>query len=155
MLLRDVRDDVRAVIFTVYELITRDFHFRQEDWRKLDVSAVQDVEWVPHADITLDHPVSEYRRLLDAWVKGREQGKQVTMYTDASHYIDWPVLEKPGREYRDMQGCLRKEQRWPFESRWRAKARGEMTTDWTRPLQRKLMGDQHLLASGKLLDPVE
>jgi hypothetical protein len=40
----DIRDDVRAVIFTVYEMITHDFHFREQDWQNLDVSMVQDIE---------------------------------------------------------------------------------------------------------------
>jgi hypothetical protein len=155
LLRRDVRDDVKAVIFTIYELITRDFHFRQEDWRKLDVSLVQDVEWVPHPDVTLDHSVSEYRALLNAWVQGREQGKQVNLYTDAPDYIDWPVLETPEREYRDLRGHLSREKCWPMESRRRARARGEITTEWARPSLHTLKDGHHLLASGKLLDPAE
>jgi len=116
---------------------------------------VQDVEWVPHPDVTLDHPVAEYRALLNAWVKGREQGSQVNLYTDAPDYIDWPVLEKPEYEFKDSRGFVHKIKGWPMESLWCVKARGEITTEWTRPALRTLKDGHHLLASGKLLDPAE
>ena len=37
-------------------MIARDFHFREDDWAKLNVSMVQDVEWVQHHNVTLTGP---------------------------------------------------------------------------------------------------
>ncbi|KAK4032282.1 hypothetical protein C8A01DRAFT_50889 [Parachaetomium inaequale] len=150
---RDIRDDVRAVIFTIYEMITRDFHFREQDWRELDVSMIQDIEWVPHPDVTLDHPVAEYRAVLDAWVKTRQEGKKITIYTDAPEYIDWPVLEKPVIESTTDAGVVTKEQRYPVDRR-EALARGEQIVEWQRPMQSTLKGDYHLLATGKLAESI-
>ncbi|EAQ87783.1 hypothetical protein CHGG_04402 [Chaetomium globosum CBS 148.51] len=149
---RDIRDDVRAVVFTIYEMITRDFHFREEDWEKLDVSLIQDIEWVQHPDVTLDHPVAEYRSLLNAWLKTRAEGKKVTVYTDAPECIDWPILEMPIGEYTTSTGAVRQVQTWTPVDRSQALALGKKTVEWRRPKQSTLKGDYHLLATGELLD---
>ncbi|KAH6632108.1 kinase-like domain-containing protein [Chaetomium tenue] len=148
----DIRDDVRAVVFTIYEMITRDFHFREEDWEKLDVSLIQDIEWVQHPDITLDHPVAEYRALLNAWLKTRAEGKQVTVYTDAPEYIDWPILEIPTGEFTISTGADRTVETWTPMNLSKALAQGKKLVEWRRPKQNTLKGDYHLLATGKLLD---
>lgn len=149
---RKIRDDVRAVIFTLYEIITRDFHFREEDWSKLDVAMIKDIKWVQHPEVTLDHPVAEYRALLDAWVKTREEGQQITVYTDAPEYIDWPVLEKQVVERPLANGTVFKALGWDMVLRSSALARGEVFAEWQRPKQSALKGDYHLLATGKFLD---
>ena len=115
-------------------MITRDFHFREQDWRELDVSMVQDIEWVPHPDVTLDHPVAEYRAILDAWVKTREEGKKITIYTDAPEYIDWPVLEKPVFERTTDAGAVKEVQSWHPAIRRKALVRGEQVVEWHRPM---------------------
>ena len=149
---RNIRDDVRAVAFTIYEMITRDFHFREQDWELLNMSLIQDIEWVQHPDVTLDHPVSEYRAVLDAWLKARAEGKQVALYTDAPEYIDWPILEMPTGEYSTSTGDSVKYQTWAPVHRSSALARGEKTVEWRRPKQSTLKGDYHLLVTGELLD---
>lgn len=149
---RAIRDDVRAVAFTIYEMITRDFHFREEDWEKLDMSLIQDIEWVQHPDVTLDHPVSEYRAVLNVWLKARAEGKQVALYTDAPEHIDWPVLEMPTGEYTASTGAVKRLKTWAPVKRSSALALGEKTVEWRRPKQSTLKGDYHLLATGELLD---
>lgn len=149
---RKIRDDVRAVIFTLYEVITRDFHFREEDWSTLDVAAIQDIEWAQHPEVRLDHPVAEYRALLNAWVKTREEGKQITVYTDASDYIDWPILEKQVIERPLGNGTVHKVSAWDMVLRSDALARGEVFAEWQRPMQSALKGEYHLLATGKQLN---
>lgn len=148
---RDIRDDVKAVIFTIYEMITRDFHFREGDWQELDPSMVQDIEWVPHPDATLDRPVTEYRALLNAWVKARGEGKKITIYTDAPEYIDWPLLEVPTVERTDRTGRVYNLRTWHLP-RHESQARGENVIKWQRPKCSTLKGDYHLLASGTFLD---
>jgi hypothetical protein len=133
-------------------MITRDFHFREEDWEKLDMSLIQNIEWVQHPDVTLDHPISEYRAVLDAWLKARAEGKQVTLYTDAPEYIDWPILEMPTGEYTTSTGSVQRFKTWSPVNRSTALAQGEKTVEWRRPKQSTLKGDYHLLVTGELLN---
>lgn len=136
-------------------MVTRDFHFREDDWRKLDESAVQDTEWVPHPDVTLDHPVAEYRALLDTWLKARRggPGPKVAVYTDAPEYIDWPMLEMPLVEEASLVGQPpTKVRMWDIVTRREARAKGLKFIEWQRPRQSTLKGDYHLLATGRLLD---
>jgi hypothetical protein len=150
----DARDDVQAVVFTLYELITRDFHFRENTlWEKLDMAMVQDVEWVTHHHVKLDHDLAEYRALLDAWVKKRMEGNKIELYTDAPEYIDWPGLKQPLVEMRYGNLPPRMVQTWVLCDRRTARAEGREIVEWERPIQSTLGSDCHLLATGKLLEP--
>ncbi|GAB7341116.1 hypothetical protein MBLNU457_7424t1 [Dothideomycetes sp. NU457] len=85
------RDDVTGVIFTLYEIITHDEDSRGDMFDRRDPEKVQQLdEWEKHPDVLLDHPVSEYRSVLNEWVNQRRTGRQVSIYTEASEYIDWP-----------------------------------------------------------------
>lgn len=149
-----VRDDVMAVVFTLYELITHDLHFRENtSWDELSIALVQDIEWVPHPDVKLDHPVAEYRALLDAWVKERKEGKKVEVYTDAPEYLDWKELEQPLVEMDRWDEPPEMVPSWVFCRRTKARAEGREVLDWQRPVQSTLGSDCHLLATGKLLEP--
>src|SRR5689334_12485268 len=106
------------------------------------------------SSMRLDHPVAEYRSLLNAWVKKREEGKKIDIYTDAPEYIDWPMLEKLVTEEKTADGRVVKIEGWDFTLRRDALAREEKVTGWQRPMQSTLKGDYHLLANGKLLDSV-
>lgn len=66
------RDDMKGVIFTLYEIITLDEHFRQVPHAEQDAEAVLRLEWVKHADVQLDSHVDEFRKVLDAWVSKRK-----------------------------------------------------------------------------------
>lgn len=102
------RDDVKGVIFTLYEIITGDEHFRDiphEEQSTEEIEALE--EWVKHPGVSLDHPVAEYRSVLNHWVKQRREGRQITSYTEAPEYIDWPAPEGPpsqGYTYKDQEG---------------------------------------------------
>lgn len=53
-------------------------------------------EWGQHPDVRLDHPLAEYRAVLDAWGRARrERGGHITVVADASAYIDWPEIQEP------------------------------------------------------------
>jgi hypothetical protein len=87
------RDDVKFVIFTTYELITREFNFRQEFYpEELDASEIMEQErWEQHPDSKLDSPVDEYRCLLTEWVKTRADNN-IDHFTKASRPLEWPPL---------------------------------------------------------------
>ncbi|PMB72096.1 hypothetical protein BM221_002196 [Beauveria bassiana] len=51
------RDDMKGVIFTLYEIITLDEHFRGVPHIEQDAEAVLRLEWTKHPDVKLDADV--------------------------------------------------------------------------------------------------
>lgn len=103
------RDDIKGVIFTVYEIITRDDHFRSVPHRDQNASSVLNMEnWVKHPDVRLDEPLEKYRAELDAWVLSRKERGNLKGFTDASDYIDWSEIPEPSRReaYEDAEDMV-------------------------------------------------
>ncbi|KAG8418349.1 hypothetical protein J3458_005770 [Metarhizium acridum] len=89
------RNDIKGVIFTLYEIITRDTDFRDVPHYEQNPADVQELdEWVQHPDVQLDHSVTEFRSVLNEWVDRRQSGRQIAVYTEAPEYIDWPDFPK-------------------------------------------------------------
>ncbi|KAF6814421.1 hypothetical protein CPLU01_14409 [Colletotrichum plurivorum] len=85
------RDDVMGVIFILYEIITSDEHFREVLHDSQNPADIQTMRiWPPHPGSLLDHPVEEYRSFLDRWVKGRQEGTRISVYTEAPEPLEWP-----------------------------------------------------------------
>ncbi|ROW05823.1 hypothetical protein VMCG_05134 [Cytospora schulzeri] len=90
------RNDVKGVVFTLYEIITRDDHFRTVPHWEQNASSVLDMKhWVQHPDVKLDHLLAEYRAVLDGWLQTRKERGNVTVFTDAPQCINWPDLQEP------------------------------------------------------------
>ncbi|KAK4133509.1 hypothetical protein BT67DRAFT_456734 [Trichocladium antarcticum] len=93
------RNDVKLAIFTVYEIITCDLSFREEEYYP-DETAASTVlhmeDWEPHPDVRLEEgvAVSEYRRVLENWVNSRRQGVDMESQDSkqAPEAIDWPPI---------------------------------------------------------------
>ncbi|KAK4150628.1 kinase-like domain-containing protein [Chaetomidium leptoderma] len=145
------RNDIKFVIFTVYELITREFCFRREFYpHELDASKIMGKrKWVQHKDAQLDSPVEEYRRVLKEWAKRRaETDKEVDHFTKASTPLSWPPLRVDEFMSYD-RSPLRK----------RGRMRSTLTTlgmdflSWVRPPTRSLPlpEGQRLLATGEVV----
>lgn len=85
------RDDVKRVIFILYETITRDEHFREVPHERQNPAHVQTVRtWPQHPNSLLDHPVEEYRSFLDRWVKVRQEVTRISVRTEAQEPLEWP-----------------------------------------------------------------
>lgn len=89
------RNDVKLAVFTLYEIITNDLTFREENYPEdLDISMVlQKEEWIRHPDVRLEEGVgvSEYRRVLEDWVQTRKStDAELKDYKQAPEFIDWP-----------------------------------------------------------------
>ncbi|KAG6008741.1 hypothetical protein E4U21_003937 [Claviceps maximensis] len=100
----EARNDIKGVVFTMYEIITRDEARREKRHEEQDVSTVENLSWEKHPDTQLDQPVSAFRSALDAWRKRRREGPQITINTQAPNFLDWPPIPDPGmtevvREY--------------------------------------------------------
>lgn len=91
----EARNDIKGVFFTIYEIITRNDSLRAVRHEDQDISIIEREDWMKHPDVLLDHPVSAYRQVVDEWREQRRNGKQITAYTDAPHYLDWPPLPDP------------------------------------------------------------
>ncbi|KAL6898574.1 hypothetical protein GGI43DRAFT_80736 [Trichoderma evansii] len=143
------RNDVKGVIFTLYEIITRDTHFRDVRHSEQNLADVQGLEeWVQHPDVKLDHPVSEYRAVLNDWVDKRQTGKQISHYTEAPEYIDWPEFPEPPPEDVVLGSTVEK---WVLLDHQRRDERekGNAILNWERPAQSKLRSGDCLLANGQ------
>lgn len=91
-------DDVKGVVFTLYEIITRDGHFRSfgvPHWEQNASSVLSMVAWVQHPEVRLDHSIAEYRAVLDDWMGARNARGNITVFTDAPEFIDWPNMQEP------------------------------------------------------------
>lgn len=138
----EARNDVKGVLFSMYEIITRNDDLRDIRHEDQDVSVIENQDWVKHPDVLLDHPVSEFRALLSRWCEKRRSGKQITMHTDALNFLDWPPLPDPPlseveTHYDDKTTAkkLRKVYQW---KRTELGEQGKTILNWQRPPQRKL-----------------
>ena len=71
------RNDIKLVIFTLYEIITRDLHFRDECYpEEQDSSDAFEMEaWEKNSEVRLDSDVSDYRHVLET---GSSPGRMST-----------------------------------------------------------------------------
>ena len=114
--------DVNGVIFTVYEIVTRDYHLRGIEYSRQDISSILKMDWVEHPDVRLDRPLATYKAILDAWVLRRKQ-RTKEVITDTSNYINWPDIPKYRR--RAISGR-------------EARANNLQVIEWKRPAQGKI-----------------
>ncbi|KAL7898868.1 hypothetical protein HDV63DRAFT_176339 [Trichoderma sp. SZMC 28014] len=145
----EARNDVKGVIFTLYEIITRDTHFRDVRHSEQIPADVQGLgEWVQHPDVKLDHPVSEYRAVLNDWVDKRRTGRQISHYKEASEYIEWPAFPEPPAEAVQLVDTV---VHWVLlaHQRWKERAKGNAILEWERPARNKLKDGDRLLATGQ------
>lgn len=90
------KNDTDGLIYTMYNIITQ-----KEDMGNLLLSyecikALQDGEWVKHPDVTLDSPVSDFRKVIDAWARKRRQREFKPKDTWIKVPIRGPLPEAPG-----------------------------------------------------------
>ncbi|EHK46941.1 hypothetical protein TRIATDRAFT_45984 [Trichoderma atroviride IMI 206040] len=149
------RNDVQGVIFTLYDIITGDTHFQDVRYSERNPADVQELEeWVQHPDVKLDHPVSEYRAVLNDWVYKRQAERQISHYKEESEYIEWPEFPQPPPEdwpCRDIKGNIVRIGQRVFLARQRRgeRERGKAVVEWERPAQTKLKDRDRLLANGQ------
>ncbi|QKX60133.1 uncharacterized protein TRUGW13939_07276 [Talaromyces rugulosus] len=136
------RNDIKGVMFSMYEIITRNDDLRDIRHEDQDVSVIENQDWVKHPDVLLDHPVSEFRALLTRWCEKRRSGKHITVRTEAPNFLDWPPLPDPPlseveTHYQDGTAVkkLKKVYQW---RRTELRELGRTILNWQRPPQRRL-----------------
>lgn len=156
----EVRNDVKGVIFTLYEIITRDAHFRRVQHAQQNSDDVFNMEtWAQHPDVRLDHPVADYRAMLNEWVDSRARGPKVTLYTEASEYLEWPDLGLPPEDYVVISEGYPREHPlntplWGYQ-RDMARNAGMDVVCWERPSQNKIKEGTYVLATGEIVEEIE
>ncbi|RKU46941.1 hypothetical protein DL546_005295 [Coniochaeta pulveracea] len=90
----------------------------------------------------LNHPISEYRLVLSEWVKKRREGPQLTVYTEAPEYINWPDFPKPPPRKVEVGDCSGNrifiDASDLAQSRRDKREKGIPILNWERPAQHKL-----------------
>ena len=145
-------NDVKLVTLSLYEIITRDMHFRGENEPEdLEISWITDMEtWEKHPDVQLEADVSEYRHILDEWVVvRREEDKKMTNWTQAPRLIDWPLLP----EFPQVDWLGKMEPR-PYSPREHLVRTGRGHLHWQRPASchLPLPKGRYLLATGQVVE---
>lgn len=148
------RNDIKGLIFTMYEIITRDITLREVEHQEQNLSDIENREWILHPDVRLDHPVSGFRETLAQWSDRRRQGRRVTCYKDALNFIDWPnTPEPPPSEVvinYSTGPVTQLKVLWSVERR-RMLEQGKEVLNWQRPPQANLKPGDRLLATGELI----
>ncbi|KAM0439694.1 hypothetical protein ACHAPT_000787 [Fusarium lateritium] len=149
------RNDVNGALFTMYEFITGDNTVRAVRHEEQNVSEIERKDWVKHPDVQLDRPVSEFREVLRKWSEERRAGKQMTTYTDAPNFIDWPDLPQPPPSeflvgYTDTGPVTELRVIWNH-GRQKMLERGESVLNWERPPQCKLKPGDRILETGEFI----
>ncbi|OAQ62976.1 protein kinase-like protein [Pochonia chlamydosporia 170] len=158
----EVRNDIKGVLFTMYEIITRHDDLRRVRHEEQDASVIEQAEWVKHPDVLLDHPVSEFRKVLTEWCQKRKNGEKAGVHTDTPNFVDWPPLpDAPlsGIEFRLTDGTTRTEF-WKRDM-WRRselREKGKTILNWQRRAQvklepRRLSGIESKQYNDQLVDP--
>ncbi|UKZ81479.1 hypothetical protein TrVFT333_009251 [Trichoderma virens FT-333] len=140
----EARNDIKGTLFTMYEIITRNDDLRTIRHEDQDVSVIEREDWAKHPDVLLDHPISEFRRVLKEWCEKRRAGKQITTYKDAPNFLDWPPVPDPPLSEIETHyvGKTVKEVKMLYDwKRTELKEQGKTILNWQRPPQRSKLGD--------------
>ncbi|EEU39923.1 uncharacterized protein NECHADRAFT_39507 [Fusarium vanettenii 77-13-4] len=146
------RNDVKGVIFTIYEIITRDNSFRDAPHEEQSIDSLP-LEWVKHQEVQLDRPIVEYRQALQEW---RDRRALDPGSRDVPKAINWPPRPKPPKvsiPMADVHGspCSITMDQW-YERRQAIIRRGGKVLNWERPPQKVLDDGRRLLSTGKVID---
>ncbi|KAI0552642.1 kinase-like domain-containing protein [Xylaria curta] len=144
------RNDVKGVIFTMYEIITQDYSFRSVPHEEQNLEDLT-VEWIKHPGVQLDHPVASYQLVLQEW----QELRAGNLHDDSPEAIDWPSRPQPPQKTISMKdangrlfnrtvddGVERRQDVWD---------RGGKVLNWERPPQRLLDNGTRTLSSGEVL----
>ncbi|TEA13433.1 hypothetical protein C8034_v004873 [Colletotrichum sidae] len=122
------------------------------DLKQLNPADVQSLTtWPKHPDLYLDHPVSEYRSVLDSWVKGRQEGICIFVYTEAPEPIERPELDLP-HKYTSARIWKATYSRWrkPWVLTVAKRSEGRATSPWSGNAHHTTKSYKASISGGKL-----
>ena len=152
------RNDVAGVIFTIYEIITQDYHYRDVPFSEQDLHAVENLpEWPVAEHVRIEGNVSRYRNFLNEWATARRSPENlIHHYSEAEEAIHWPAIPAPTPvpfvSWRDKE-TGEAHYSSGVRTRTHAKENNEYWVNWERPPQKIANGygdvSTEILANGK------
>ncbi|KAI1949077.1 hypothetical protein LOZ57_002443 [Ophidiomyces ophidiicola] len=130
------RNDVDGVIFTLYETLTKDGHFRRVPFHQQQVGRVEEMEDWPLV-VPLEEGkggITAYRSFLAEWAEGRKTTRFIKHHSEAKHPVSFPTYPKLTPFTMEVEGGQLK-----YLRRRRAEvvALGQYVTRWERPAQKE------------------
>lgn len=148
------RNDVDGVIFTMYEIISRDDTHRAVPHEEQNIAEIEGKDWTQHPGVQLDSPVSGFRQVLTEWSTRRRAATQMATYKEAPNFIDWPDTPQPPPTefvFQSTAGPITQlKVVWSWE-RKRMLEQGKPVLEWQRPPQSQLKPGDKLLETGELM----
>jgi serine/threonine protein kinase len=149
---REDRNDVKGVIFTVYEIITGDNTLRSVPHEQQRIASTGGA-WKQGSGVKLDRHIEDYRVVLFDWVERRQTG--VESAQKPSYSLKWPPWpEPPSKTIRDvdLQGnSFSYSADQIQEKRSVLLEKGERVLSWERPPQDSLKTGARLLSTGQYI----
>ncbi|KAL1851682.1 hypothetical protein VTK73DRAFT_9382 [Phialemonium thermophilum] len=131
------RDDTKGVVFTLYEIVTLDTHYRKVPFAEQDPEAVMRLEsWPQHPDVQPDADVSAFRDALRDWV-ARRRARPPFSEPHKDTWVRWPFVNTPPLVYAQPTGTHDPEKSVLVRARLLFRRdlvrRGEPFYEWERP----------------------
>lgn len=147
------RSDLKAVVATVYEVITRDTPLAEQILQGADIATIEDKEWVQHPDVQLETDVAHYRQILRSWLERRNRPENlITHYTQTPNPLEWPLSWRPTLPILGQRGEPTGETRRSNSLRRSAhRALGLKYVEWGRPAHNKIPDGFRVLGDGTLI----
>ncbi|KAL5596137.1 hypothetical protein FOVSG1_009826 [Fusarium oxysporum f. sp. vasinfectum] len=144
------RNDIKGVIFTIYEIITQDDSLRSIPHEDQNLDNIE-LKWVKHPGVKLDNPVESYQLMLKEW---RERRERDSRSGNVPRLIDWPAMPKPPQKTISLktvhgQTTSVTVDNW-YERRQDIRGRGDKVLNWERPPQRLLDNGIRVLSTGEI-----
>lgn len=149
------RNDVKGVIFTIYEIITQDDGLRSVPHEEQNLDDLRR-EWVKHPEVKLDHPVASYQLMLQEWQECRAGDLDAIHLSNVPEAIDWPSRPKPPQKTISLKDAYGQPAYFTVdkgcERRQDVRDRGDKVLNWERPPQRLLDNGTRVLSSGEVIN---
>lgn len=146
--------DLKGVVATVYEVITRDTNLAEQILLGADIPAIEDREWAKHPGVSLDEDVVRYRQAIRDWLRRRNQPENlITHYSQAATPLEWPQPWRPEIPLLDEGGNPLGGGAHPAScvSRTALKALGLRFVEWERPAHDRIPDGFRVLGDGTLV----
>ncbi|KAI1906007.1 hypothetical protein LOZ12_005882 [Ophidiomyces ophidiicola] len=130
------RNDVDGVIFTLYETLTKDGHFRRVPFHQQQVGNVEEMEDWPLV-VPLEEGkggITAYRSFLAEWAEGRRTTRVIKHHSEAKHPVSFPTYPKLTPFTMEVEGG---QLRYLRRRRAEVVALGQYVTRWERPAQKE------------------
>ena len=89
------RSDINGMIFTLYEALTKDDHYRKFRHEEQNVKLVEGLEhWELKLDLEpVDGGLLAYRGCVATWAEERRSNRKIKNHADAAEPLEWPDFE--------------------------------------------------------------